>query len=315
MRLFKALIISLLVYALFIWVYLTYFSKIQTASVEPHNHVIKIDIRDIPLAAKPIAQKKIEKKLVEKKPLVKKEPFVQKKIVKKKKVVKKKPIKKKIVKKKIVKKKPVNKKIVKKKKIIKKPIVLEVPIEDLPIAQTIPLVEELPMLEETPVDNSFMEEMVHIPEPMIKPKPKETQAPADDLGSFFATPSTPVSPWSYPNDKIRKLYGAGFHDFTPTQKKFIENNLESIQEITQRTLTQRGYPEGAGRTGQQGTNVVSFNLHPNGNISDLRLKTRIGYRALDDNTLSLIRVAYMDYPYPSTTTKIIFYVTYSIYGY
>jgi len=80
-------------------------------------------------------------------------------------------------------------------------------------------------------------------------------------------------------------------------------------------LIQRGYPEGAGRTGQEGTNVVSFNLHPNGDISDLRLKTRIGYRALDENTLSLIRVAYMDYPYPTTTTKIVFYVKYSIYGY
>ena len=291
MRLFKALIISLLIYALFIWLYLTYFSKIQTPLVEPNHHVIKIDIRDIPLPAKPVAQKKIEKKSVEKKPVVKKEPLVQKKIVKKKKVVKKKIAKKKIV------KKPVKKIVVKKKKIIKKPIV-----------------EEVPLIEETAVDN-FIEEMVYIPEPMINPKPKEPQAQSNDLGSFFATPSTPVSSRSYPNNKIRKLYGAGFHDFTPTQKKFIENNLDTIQEITQQTLTRRGYPEGAGRTGQEGTNVVSFNLHPNGDISDLRLKTRIGYRALDENTLSLIRVAYMDYPYPSTTTKIIFYVTYSIYGY
>ncbi|CAA6821739.1 MAG: Ferric siderophore transport system, periplasmic binding protein TonB, partial [uncultured Sulfurovum sp.] len=192
---------------------------------------------------------------------------------------------KKVVKKKVVKKKVV-KKVVKKEKVVKK---------------------KSEALEE------FENEMVYISEPMIKAKTPKTQS--SDLGSFLSTPATPVSPWSYPNDKIRKLYGTGFHNFTPTQKEFIENNLNTIQEITQRTLTQRGYPEGAGRTGQQGTNVVSFNLHPNGDISGLYLKTRIGYRALDDNTLSLIRVAYMDYPYPSTTTKIIFYVTYSIYGY
>jgi len=124
-----------------------------------------------------------------------------------------------------------------------------------------------------------------------------------------------MSAKAYPNPKIRKLYGAEFHQFTSKQKKFIKDNLNTIQQITQRTLTRRGYPEGAGRTGQQGTNVVSFNLHPNGNISNLRLKTRIGYRALDENTLTLIKVAYKDYPYPSTTTKIVFYVTYSIYGY
>ena len=102
---------------------------------------------------------------------------------------------------------------------------------------------------------------------------------------------------------------------TPTQKKFIEDNLDTIQEITQRTLTRRGYPQAAARTRQEGTNVVSFNLHPNGDISNLRLKTRIGYRSLDENTLTLIRVAYKDYPYPTTTTKIVFYVTYSYYGY
>jgi TonB family protein len=288
MRVFKALIISLLVYALFIWLYLTYFSKIVTAPVQPNKHVIKIDIRDIPLPVKPkappVSTVPKKKEIAKAKAVVKEKPIVKKKIVKKK------PVKKKIVKKKVVKKKIPKKKIVVKKKAIKKKIVVREPI----------VIPE-PIIEEKNQElQDFESQMVYIPEPMLAPQNVQP---------------TPVSPWSYPNNKIRKLYGAGFHQFTPTQKKFIENNLNTIQEITQRTLTQRGYPEGAGRTGQEGTNVVSFNLHPNGNISDLRLKTRIGYRALDDNTLSLIRVAYMDYPYPSTTTKIIFYVKYSIYGY
>jgi len=159
--------------------------------------------------------------------------------------------------------------------------------------------------------------MVYIPEPIIQAQPQQ-QASSSDLGSFLSTPSTSapiIQRNSYPNQKIKKLYGSSFHRMTPTQKRFIEENLDTIQEITQRTLTRRGYPEGAGRTLQEGTNVVTFKLHPNGNISNLRLKTRIGYRALDENTLSLIRVAYKDYPYPTTTTQITFYVTYSIYGY
>ncbi len=234
-----------------------------------NNHVIKIDIRDIPTPKKAVPKKVTLTDPVE----VKVEPKkVEKKKVAKKKVIKKKPVKKKPM----VKKKPKPKKKVVKKK---------------------------------------SEEMLYIEEPFIT-QPVEVQKAeenSDDLASFLGTPS--ASAKSYPSKKIEKLYGSTFHAFTPMQKEFIKNNLNEIQRITQNTLTRRGYPEGAGRTGQEGTNVVSFNLHPNGDISALRLKRRIGYRALDDNTLSLIRTAYKDYPYPSTTTRIIFYVTYSIYGY
>ncbi|HSR74182.1 MAG TPA: TonB family protein, partial [Sulfurovum sp.] len=125
--------------------------------------------------------------------------------------------------------------------------------------------------------------------------------------------SRPSSDGSYGARMIQKLYGKEFDTFSETQKKFIKNNLGTIHRITQNTLTQNGYPEIAVRTRQQGTNVVSFYLHPNGDISDLRLKTRIGYAALDENTLEVIRIAYKDYPLPDKKTKIIFYVKYSIY--
>jgi protein TonB len=46
----------------------------------------------------------------------------------------------------------------------------------------------------------------------------------------------------------------------------------------------------------------------------LRLKSSIGYRALDENTIEVIKTAYKDYPRPSKKTKIMFYVTYKIYG-
>lgn len=111
---------------------------------------------------------------------------------------------------------------------------------------------------------------------------------------------------------IKRLYGSRFNTFTPTQKKFIRHNLSLIQQLTQRTLTENGWPSVAIQTHQQGTNIVSFNLHPNGDISQLRLKKRIGYQSLDDNTLKVIRIAYKDYPLPNQTTKIIFYVQYEI---
>ncbi|RUM71376.1 MAG: hypothetical protein DSZ07_00580 [Sulfurovum sp.] len=197
-----------------------------------------------------------------------------------------------IKKKKIIKKKP--KKIV--KRLIKQKRVV---IEPEPI-----------------IDNNLLMQSFEVLEPIREVQKPVVKKEDESLSSFLGTPSRNISQnRDYPTRKIQKLYGSTFHGFTTRQKKFIEENLDTIQSITQRVLTQRGYPEGAGRTQQEGTNVISFNLHPNGTISDLRLKTRIGYRALDDNTLSLIKTAYREYPYPSTTTRIIFYVTYSIYGY
>ncbi|MBT8349439.1 MAG: TonB family protein [Sulfurovum sp.] len=123
----------------------------------------------------------------------------------------------------------------------------------------------------------------------------------------------PSSSGSYGARMINKLYGKEFNTYSPTQKKFIKNNLGTIHRITQNTLTRNGYPDIAVRTRQQGTNIVSFYLHPNGDISDLKLKRRIGHQALDQNTIDVIRTAYKEYPLPNKKTKIIFYVKYSIY--
>ena len=112
---------------------------------------------------------------------------------------------------------------------------------------------------------------------------------------------------------IKQFYGSEFNGFSNTQKKFIRKNLGSIYRITQQTLNRNGYPEVALHTQQQGTQLVTFYLHPNGNITQLRLKKRIGYASLDNNTIKVIRIAYKNYPRPRTTTKISFYVEYSLF--
>jgi len=153
-----------------------------------------------------------------------------------------------------------------------------------------------------------------------KTRPKKPSRPKRGLAgalmgsgrSVSLAPSAPSSS-NYGSRMIDQLYGTEFDSFTPTQKKFIKKNLGLIHRITQRTLIQNGYPDIAVRTRQEGTNVVTFYLHPNGNITNLRLLSRIGYTALDDNTLQVIRIAYKNYPHPKTKTKITFYVQYRIY--
>jgi TonB family protein len=132
-------------------------------------------------------------------------------------------------------------------------------------------------------------------------------------GSSMLPIKSSYTPSSRINRMIKQLYGKSFNHFTPAQKEFIKQNLGAIQRITQRTLIQNGYPTVSVQTKQQGVNIVTFYLHPNGNISGLRLKKRMGYAALDKNTLEVIHIAYKDYPLPKSKTKITFYVKYQLY--
>jgi TonB family protein len=157
--------------------------------------------------------------------------------------------------------------------------------------------------------------------PRAKPqrRAKRSKDPLANMLMGSGTSMFPTQPkrrsgaGTYGEKMIKKLYGSEFNTYSPTQKKYIRNNLSTIHQITQRTLSRNGYPQVAIQTRQQGTNVVSFYLHPNGDISGLRLKTRIGYAALDDNTIKVIKLAYKDYPLPNKKTRLIFYVRYSIY--
>ncbi len=109
---------------------------------------------------------------------------------------------------------------------------------------------------------------------------------------------------------IKKLYGEEFERLGKEEQKFIKDNLGSIGRITEKYLR---YPDTAGRLGQQGTSVVEFYLHPNGDISDMRLLSSSGFRMLDKNSIETIEIAYKDYPRPTTKTKIRMFVGYSIY--
>ena len=267
--------------------------QIQTPPPAPKPQPVVIQPKPKPVVAPPVVPPPVvPKPIIEKKPEPKPEvqPVKQKMLDESKKtfaqkstednnITKIKPEPKKKVVKKEVKKKPVKKKVV--KKVVKKKRVVK-----------------------------------------KTTKPRKAKRSKDPLAnmlmgsgtSMYTKRSKPSSnAGAYGERMIKKLYGPEFNTYSPTQKKFIRNNLSNIHRITQNTLSRNGYPSVAVRTNQQGTNVVSFYLHPNGDISGLRLKTPIGYASLDQNTLDVIRIAYKDYPLPNKKTKIVFFVTYTLY--
>ncbi|WP_332444620.1 TonB family protein [Wolinella succinogenes] len=173
-----------------------------------------------------------------------------------------------------------------------------------------------------------MKEPAPKPMPTPKPLPKATQerpAPSSAKSEPHPTqesnqsqaPSKPSAPTAYDLSKkfkdsdIKELYGEEFFGLGEEEQEFLEDNLRTIGAITQRYLK---YPSIAGQLGQEGINAVEFYLHPNGDISDLRLIRSVGYTLLDKNSLKTIEVAYKDYPRPKTKTKIRIKVYYKIYG-
>jgi TonB family protein len=293
------LLLSLLLHLLILWLFTTHFDEIKF--LPPHAQEKKITLNLQQMITPPPAPKPqpIQKPIITP-PLVK--PVVEKKVVPKhevedikrilidesKKIFATKnteennvtKVVKKPVKKKPVKKRP-NKKIIKKKRVKKS-----------------------------------VKKKRHITK---KRKIKRSKDPLANMLMGSGTSMYPSQPkhrsgvGNYGKKMIKKLYGAEFNTFSPAQKNFIRHNLNAISRITQRTLSRNGYPSVAVRTKQEGTNVVSFYLHPNGDISGLRLKRKLGYAALDDNTIKVIKLAYKDYPLPNKKTRLIFYVRYSIY--
>lgn len=137
---------------------------------------------------------------------------------------------------------------------------------------------------------------------------KETQE-STSLNNFLLSKEKATEPDETTKSYI-KLYGEEFYNFEPKTKQYLIANLGKIGSITQKYLK---YPTLSIKTKQQGVNTVEFMLHPNGDITDLKLISSSTYSALDQNSLRTIQIAYKDYPKPSIPTKIKIYINY-IYG-
>ncbi|WP_181566270.1 energy transducer TonB [Helicobacter monodelphidis] len=155
-----------------------------------------------------------------------------------------------------------------------------------------------------------------------KPKSKDNKQ-AQDASSQVATkqsknlPITSTQPPSFyslnqlssDESELKKLYGAEFYSLSKADKDFLNQNYRKIYDITNRYLI---YPPVAGRLRISGTNRLEFYLHPNGNISGLKIISSSGYEILDKNSLQTIEIAYKDYPYPKKTLKMIFQINYKL---
>ena len=117
---------------------------------------------------------------------------------------------------------------------------------------------------------------------------------------------------NFTGQKLNKLYGYDFKNYTLTQQTFLNANLKRIYHITLKTLIKLSYPKEAIKQKFQDKQLISFYLNPNGKISGLHFKKSLGYHILEKNTIKAIKLAQKFYPRPKTKTKIIFYIDYRL---
>ena len=157
-----------------------------------------------------------------------------------------------------------------------------------------------------------------IPKPQPqKPQPKKKFPTMQELSQAMQTQTKKEVAKEQEIERdfaLKKLYGKELDSMGQAQKKFLSTNMGSIQSITQRHLNRMGYPRVAVMARQSGANIVEFVLHPNGDITDLKLLDASGYGSLDRHSISLIEVAYKDYPYPKEPTLVRIQVIYNAYA-
>lgn len=139
-----------------------------------------------------------------------------------------------------------------------------------------------------------------------------TKLQKQTLNSFLSAPVLDTKFLDQVTQSYIKLYGEEYNNMTKVQKVYLQKNLKDIGRITQKYLNM---PRAAVQLKLYGhhRNIVEFILHPNGDISNLRITSTSGYSFFDKETLETIEIAYKDYPRPKEPTKVKIYVTYSIY--
>lgn len=110
--------------------------------------------------------------------------------------------------------------------------------------------------------------------------------------------------------EIFELYGDELGDYGLAEIDFLLDNLRDIGRITQYHINRRGFPQAAKLLNQQGKNIIEFYLYPNGDISHLSVVSSANSVILDNDMMTNIKVAFREYPRPTTKVKIRFYMEY-----
>ncbi len=132
---------------------------------------------------------------------------------------------------------------------------------------------------------------------MTKEKTKKKSQSGTHIGSDF-----------------KEAYGEAFGKLSAGEQQYIIDNQEIMRRITQEQLN-RLAPVNIPRNLRITTmNIIEFYLHPNGDISGLKVISPSGQQILDDTSTQTVEYSYHRYPLPKQKTLVRYKVGYYLGG-
>lgn len=114
---------------------------------------------------------------------------------------------------------------------------------------------------------------------------------------------------------VKKLYGSEWGSLSAGEQKYLIDNQEQMRRLTQQQLNATGRTDIPNNFRVNDENIIEFYLHPNGDISDIKLIKKSQFYLLDDVTRDTIEAVYWKYPRPAQKTKVRYKVGYFLRGY
>jgi len=277
-----ALLIAIMFHILlFILFYFLLHLKPKALTDKPEEHRLKVSLKEKPKTSKKSAAVENKQKPIEKAPPIPKGKQMEK--LPQKKTASSKPVKKVASPTKSTKKsKPVEKPTVNKKVAYVKSVPKKTN-EDVNITKE-------------PIKKSGLYAKLSKKQ-KSKEEPKKTTQTGTQIGSDF-----------------KEAYGEAFGQLSAGEQKYIIDNQERMRRITQEQLN-RLAPVNIPRNLHVNTmNIIEFYLHPNGDISGLKIISPSGQQILDDTSLQTVEYSYHRYPLPEQKTLVRYKVGYYLGG-
>lgn len=113
-------------------------------------------------------------------------------------------------------------------------------------------------------------------------------------------------------DTLKATYGTKFEQLSDGEKEYLNQNFKLLQRITQSVLDRYGSSRIPSDLVVNESNIIEFNLYPNGSISDISFIQKSKIDILNDTTRETIEIAYYKYPRPKEKILIRYRINYDL---
>ncbi len=277
-----ALLIAIMFHILLFVLFYFFMHASPDSITKPQEHRVKVSLKKRPKTSEKSAAVKNEIKPIQKVPPMPKGKQL-KKLAKKKILPSTQPVQ----------KKPVPKKIVERPKVLKKSVVQN---KQAYIKAHPKQVNKDINITKQPQKKSALYTMLSKKQKTQK-QTKQTQQSGTHIGGDF-----------------KEAYGEAFGRLSAGEQQYIIDNQEIMRRITQEQLN-RLAPVNIPRNLHVNTmNIIEFYLHPNGDISGLKVISPSGQQILDDTSTQTVEYSYHRYPLPKQKTLVRYKVGYYLGG-